>query len=213
MTRPVNPFCRSRNSGRQVGCGFVVVPSWVPPEETKPAPMPLLRVQAFVNTWESDRRTDVLADAGDAGRWLAAAGIVPAGTAIADDGLRRSRDVREAIRALLVHNEGAAPPSAEQLRPLRDLPDGGRFDLNVGADGQVGLGPVAGDDLDAGLLGLLLVVRDAQVDGTWRRLKACHNDECQWAFYDRSHSRRGTWCDMAVCGNRIKNRNLRERRR
>ncbi len=176
--------------------------------------MPLLRVQAFVNTWESDQRTDVLADVGDAGRWLAAAGIVPAGTAITDDGLRRARDVREAIRALLVHNEGGPRPSAKQLRPLRDLSGGGRFDLDVGTDGQLGLGPVAADgDLDVGLLGLLLVVRDAQADGSWLRLKACHNDECQWAFYDRSHSRRGTWCDMAVCGNRIKNRNLRERRR
>jgi predicted RNA-binding Zn ribbon-like protein len=191
----------------------VALPSWVPLDETKPAPMPLLRVQAFVNTWESDRRTDVLADVDDAGRWLAAAGFVPAGAAITEDGLRRTRDVREGIRALLVHNEGGPRPSAKQLRPLRALANGGRFDLDVEADGALGLGPVAGDDLDAGLLGLLLVVRDAQADGSWRRLKACHNDECQWAFYDRSHSRRGTWCDMAVCGNRIKNRNLRERRR
>jgi predicted RNA-binding Zn ribbon-like protein len=39
----------------------------------------------------------------------------------------------------------------------------------------------------------------------------CANDECRWAFYDRSHSRRGAWCDMATCGNLIKNRNLRAR--
>ena len=56
---------------------------------------------------------------------------------------------------------------------------------------------------------LILIVRDAQRDGSWKRLKACRNDECLWAFYDRSHAGRGAWCDMATCGNRIKNRNLR----
>jgi predicted RNA-binding Zn ribbon-like protein len=62
------------------------------------------------------------------------------------------------------------------------------------------------------LAGLLLIIRDAQRDDTWRRLKACRNPACLWAYYDRSHAGRGAWCDMAVCGNRIKNRNLRSRR-
>ena len=79
--------------------------------------------------------------------------------------------------------------------------------------GQVSLeteapaGRVAG-----GLLGLLLIIRDAQADGSWDRFKLCGNPDCRWAFYDRSHSRRGAWCDMASCGNRLKNRNLRARR-
>jgi len=60
-------------------------------------------------------------------------------------------------------------------------------------------------------LGLLLVVRDAQQQGTWPRLKVCRNPKCRWAFFDRSHARRGAWCDMASCGNMIKNRNFRAR--
>ena len=64
-----------------------------------------------------------------------------------------------------------------------------------------------------GLLALLMVIRDGQRDGTWQRLKACGNPDCRWAFYDRSHSRAGAWCDMATCGNRIKNRRLRQRHR
>ena len=63
-----------------------------------------------------------------------------------------------------------------------------------------------------GLLRLLLIIRDAQADGSWERLKLCGNPDCLWAFYDRSHSRRGAWCDMASCGNRLKNRNFRARR-
>jgi predicted RNA-binding Zn ribbon-like protein len=58
----------------------------------------------------------------------------------------------------------------------------------------------------------LLIIRDARHGGTWARLKACSNRDCRWAFYDRSHTRRGAWCDMAVCGNLIKVRNLRARR-
>jgi predicted RNA-binding Zn ribbon-like protein len=42
---------------------------------------------------------------------------------------------------------------------------------------------------------------------------ACANDDCQWAFYDRSRNHGGTWCDMATCGNKLKNRDFRARRR
>jgi predicted RNA-binding Zn ribbon-like protein len=34
------------------------------------------------------------------------------------------------------------------------------------------------------------------------RMKICGN--CGWLFIDRSKNRSRTWCDMAVCGNRIK---------
>lgn len=34
------------------------------------------------------------------------------------------------------------------------------------------------------------------------RLKICGN--CGWLFLDRSRNRSRTWCDMAVCGNRMK---------
>ncbi len=32
----------------------MTMPSWAPDEEIKPAPMPLLLVQSFVNTWDGD---------------------------------------------------------------------------------------------------------------------------------------------------------------
>lgn len=46
----------------------------------------------------------------------------------------------------------------------------------------------------------------AQLESRWERLKICASDECRWAFYDSSRNRRGTWCQMEACGNRIKNR-------
>jgi predicted RNA-binding Zn ribbon-like protein len=82
----------------------------------------------------------------------------------------------------------------------------------IADDGTVRLVPV-GDSLQARLLALLLIVADAQHDGTWAHLKACANDGCLWAFYDRSRNHGGTWCDMATCGNKLKNRDFRARRR
>jgi predicted RNA-binding Zn ribbon-like protein len=38
------------------------------------------------------------------------------------------------------------------------------------------------------------------------RLRTCGNDRCGWVFLDTSRNGRRRWCDMAVCGNRVKSR-------
>jgi predicted RNA-binding Zn ribbon-like protein len=190
----------------------MIMPAWVPAGERKPAPPPLLLVQSFVNTRDLDLGTDLLADPGPAREWLRRSGLLaPRDTAGAPD-LRTARDVRESIRALLVGNGGGPAPAAGDLRALAALARRSQLRLAIGPAGRVELGPRPGGRLAGGLAGLLLIIRDAQHDGTWARLKACRNHDCRWAFYDRSHTRRGAWCDMAVCGNLIKNRNLRARR-
>ena len=94
---------------------------------------------------------------------------------------------------------------------IRLLAAAARPRLTIDPAGQVELAPRSRDRLENGLAWLLLMIRDAQHDGTWGRLKTCANADCQWACFDRSHSRRGAWCDVASCGNLIKNRNLRAR--
>jgi predicted RNA-binding Zn ribbon-like protein len=186
------------------------LPTWVPVDETKPAPLPLLVVQSFVNTWEADSSTDVLADPVSANQWLRDAGLVHAQN-VEDANLEVVRELREAIRALLVHNGGGDAPGDAELHTLRDLAEMCRMRPAILAAGTVQLRPDEGAGI-GGVAELLLIIRDAQHDGTWRRLKACRNPDCRWAYYDRSHAGRGAWCDMAVCGNRIKNRTLRSRR-
>jgi predicted RNA-binding Zn ribbon-like protein len=191
----------------------VTLPPWVPPQEVKPAPLPLLLVQSFVNTWDADTGTDLLASPDPAAGWLRQAGLIGPGAAVRPAGLRQAREVRESLRALLARNGGGPPPAADQLAPLDALARSGRPRLSVDRSGRMLLGPPPRGSLADGLLGLLLVVRDAQQQGTWPRLKACRNPDCRWAFFDRSHAHRGAWCDMATCGNMIKNRNFRARRR
>jgi predicted RNA-binding Zn ribbon-like protein len=185
---------------------------WAGDAETKTAPWPLARVQALVNTVELPAGPDRLANAADAAPWLVDNGLLTAGACLTADDLELLRAVREALRALLIHNAGGAAPGPRALRALDDVAAGGTARAELDADGGVTLSAF-GDTVRERLVELLLVMRDAQRDGSWSRLKACANDECAWAFYDRSRNRGGTWCDMAECGNKLKNREFRARRR
>jgi predicted RNA-binding Zn ribbon-like protein len=190
----------------------MTMPAWVSELEDKPAPMPLLLVQSFVNTLDRDNDTDRLATDDDARAWLTEAGLLEARAAArtSGDGLNLARQVRESIRALIGHGETELSPA--ELGPLDSLLALAQPPLDITPDGRVRLCAGPADRLADALVILLLIIRDAQTDGSWDRLKLCADPDCRWAFYDRSHSRRGQWCDMASCGNKIKNRNLRARR-
>jgi predicted RNA-binding Zn ribbon-like protein len=185
---------------------------WPGDDEPKPAPEPLVRVQALVNTVERPDGSDRLADPGDARPWLVDNNLLAPTADLTAADLVLVRAVREALRTMLVHNAGGPPPSNRALSVLRTVAAQGIARADVGDAGEVHL-YARGDSVHERLLELLLVIRDAQRDGSWARLKACANDECQWAFYDRSRNHGGTWCEMAVCGNKLKNREFRARRR
>lgn len=185
---------------------------WLGDAEAKPAPDPLRRVQALINTvdWESGR--DRLATAGDAEPWLVHHDLLGADAAVSADDLRVLIEVREALRAIVIQNTDGTVPEAAVTAPLHAIAADVTLRASVGTDGRVDVAPVGGTVRDR-LAGLLLVVQAAQRDGTWSHLKACANDECRWAFYDRSRNHGGTWCDMSACGNRLKNRDFRARKR
>ncbi len=178
------------------------LPPWYPwPDtETKPSSMPLLLVQAFLNTWDAEKGVDLLADA----EWFVRAGLMDGDAGTSRDELELARTLRESIRDLVESGDA-------DLSPLRKVAASGAPQLTVADGGRLGLAAPSGGLKDA-LFQLLLVIRGAQEDGTWSRLRVCANDECRWAFYDRSKNKQGHWCDMAVCGNRLKNREFRARR-
>ena len=188
-----------------------VAAEWLGDTEAKPAPGPLARIQALVNTLDLESGTDRLARPADAQPWLIAQGLLAPGDSATADQLHTIRELREALRAMLVHNAGGAAPTGEQLAPLSRIADAAAARVQLGSDGTVQVAADTGG-LAGRLLSLLLVVADAQRDGTWAQLKACGNEDCRWAFYDRSRNHGGTWCDMATCGNKLKNREFRARR-
>ena len=187
-------------------------PHWLGDAESKPAPEPLSRIQALVNTVELPDGPDRLGDPAVAQPWLVATGLLSPDSDLRPDDLALVRGVREGLRAMLVHNAGGPQPTAGAFAPLRDVATDGTARAELDENGEILL-TAAGDSVPARLIELLLIIRDAQRDGSWSRLKACGNDECQWAFYDRSRNHGGTWCDMSSCGNMLKNREFRARKR
>jgi predicted RNA-binding Zn ribbon-like protein len=155
----------------------------------KAAPEPLREVQLFLNSVDLEHDTDWLPE------WLDERGL--AGE------LERARTLREALRALVLANNGAAVD-----QPALELVNGAaeRLSLRVGPDAGLHVGG-GRDALD----GVVSIALGAMLDGSWPRLKACRN--CCWSFYDYSPNRSATWCSMQLCGNRTKTRAYRRRRR
>lgn len=165
----------------------------------------------FVNTRDLEAGTDELPDAPALARWLAAHGLhADASRSVRHGDHAEALALREALRGvLLAHNGGPADPAAAAI--LDRTAERGALGVRFTPDGATELAPR--DPGFAGVLaGLLVPVALASADGAWGRVKACRDDACEWAFYDRSRNRSGRWCDMAVCGNRTKVRNYRSRR-
>ena len=186
--------------------------SWPGDDESKPAPGALRLVQALVNTVERPDGSDRLAETADATPWLVDNDLLAVGATPTGGDLDLVRGVREALRALLIHNAGGPAPPDSALAPLREIASTGTARACLADDGKIQLA-ATGDGVRDRLVDVLLIVRDAQRDGTWALLKACANDECQWAFYDKSRNHGGTWCEMSSCGNKLKNRAFRARSR
>jgi predicted RNA-binding Zn ribbon-like protein len=190
------------------------LPTWYPdPDEAKPAPMPLLRVQAFLNTVDLEQDVDRLADPGAARDWLIDAGLIGSDLPVSEVELAAAREVRDCLRSLLEADGDGDSVQAEDLEALRKLAAEHSARLTVVDGGGLEIECARADTLGDGLFELLLIIRGAQEDGSWSRLKMCANPDCQWVFFDRSRNQQGSWCSMAVCGNRLKNRELRARRR
>jgi predicted RNA-binding Zn ribbon-like protein len=174
------------------------------------APGELELVRSFVNTYDADEETDALAGVSGAGAWLDAQDL-PGAASLDDEGRSRLVAVREALRALLHANNSGEPSPRGALETLNDQSSEAALGLRFEPDGAELVSTCGG--VDSAIAELLARVHEAMRDGTWPRLKACPADDCQWAFYDHSRNRSGTWCTMGECGNRAKARAFRERQR
>jgi predicted RNA-binding Zn ribbon-like protein len=173
------------------------------PGGREPAPGRLRIVQAFVNTNDIEGGTDEFSTPNALANWFRTSGLVRSHVRVGRNDPARVVELREALRALLLANNGGKlDRQAQQV--LDQAAIGARFTVRFGSQQpQAALEPTATDV--AGALGALLAIAfDAMQDGTWYRLKACRRDACRWAFYDHSNARAGVWCSMSICGNRTK---------
>jgi len=180
--------------------------------EYKFAPVPLLAVQALANTFAFEPEEERLLNPESARAWLVESELATPTVVVGEGEFRRLVDFRAVVRDMLDANltgelndeTATAFERFAREHPVRlSSPEPGHLDLDLEPARSV-------DEFIGQIVGISY---RAQVTGEWQRLKVCASDECRWAFYDASRNRSGTWCQMEICGNKIKNRAYRQRRR
>ncbi len=170
------------------------------PGGREPAPGALALVQDLVNTVDREHGPDLLDDAAGLREWLDRRDLAPGAVVSAAD-LRHAREVREALRALLLANNGGADAPAARV-VIEATAQRAGLEVRLPPGGAALIPVSRGVD---GALGAVVAAATVAIwDGTWQRLKACPRNNCHWAFYDRSTNASATWCSMAVCGGREK---------
>ena len=70
-------------------------------------------------------------------------------------------------------------------------------------------GPAAEESLDFPLWVLARAASQLMLSRHANQIRACGNPECRWLFLDTSKNHTRRWCDMKICGNRMKARRFR----
>jgi predicted RNA-binding Zn ribbon-like protein len=175
------------------------------------APGDLEQVRAFVNTRQIGHNIERLSDPAALADWLTERGLAAGGLRATRTDLAHAVELREALRSVLAAHTGGDGAPASAIRELDAASRRARLALRFADDGGAVLVP-SSPGVNGALGRLLAIVHDAIAQGTWTRLKACRETDCEWAFYDHTKNRSGAWCSMEGCGNRAKARAYRERR-
>jgi predicted RNA-binding Zn ribbon-like protein len=183
----------------------------IEPGRRPKAPGQLELLQRFVNSYNHDfpREWDRIGTPQRARAWLRQKRLVAPGDRVSDADAARLRELREAIRALVMANHGDEPPAAA-TDIIRKASRAAQLSVAIDDTGRTALEP-ARRGVDGAVATLLGILHEAQLGGQWPRLKGCR--QCGYAFFDRSKNRSAAWCAMSICGNRTKNRAYYRRRR
>jgi predicted RNA-binding Zn ribbon-like protein len=180
--------------------------------------MDLLWAELINSDWHDYRGSGAREDRLENGPWLRAflerAGC-PSDTLPSPGEREALRGLRTLLRGLLEAFRAGRPlpvdgllelnrilAEAPVIRRLERTPAGARLATVPGAQG---LRPLLGE-IAASFARLL-------VEGDPARVKVCANPDCGWVIYDESRNLSRRWCDAAECGNLIKVRMHRQRRR
>ena len=175
------------------------------------APGRLELLQRFINSYNHDLplEWDRIGTPKRAQAWLRQKRLVAAGDRISDVDAARLRELREAVRALAIANQGGQSGAAA-ADVIRRVSAAAQLSVVIDDTGRTALEP-AGRGIDGAVATLLGILHEAQLTGHWSRMKGCR--QCGYAFFDRSKNRSAAWCAMSICGNRTKNRAYSRRRR
>ena len=137
------------------------------------------------------------------------------GANAADRVLRECRELREALADLFYARLDGREPARAQLRILD------RFYKSLSERQQLTWREphlqweitVAETAADFPLWLLVCAASDLSLSTEMEKLRACGDPECRWLFLDTSKNHTRRWCDMKVCGNRMKARRFKAQRK
>jgi predicted RNA-binding Zn ribbon-like protein len=166
-------------------------------------------VRDFVNTLDFETGIDQISSPDELAMWFSEQGLVDDLVEPTEPELVDALAVREAIRELLLANNGVAADTDAASKTLEEAGRKARLGVRF-ENGHPVLAPE--DDGARGAIGrVVATVAELAPTDEWKRLKTCRDETCRVAFYDQSRNRSRAWCSMEVCGNRDKQRGYRER--
>jgi predicted RNA-binding Zn ribbon-like protein len=189
-------------------------------------------VNSLDNRFRQDGPVELLANYGDLLRFLAETqllstrqarlllkGVDPGAAARA---LQSAKELREATAAVFYGSVDGHPPAPADIRTLerhflsahrhRELQWGDPSTQN--SNGRPGIAWTWGRfETEAALPVWMLsqAASDLMMSEEIGWVRACGVDTCRWLFLDTSKNHTRRWCDMKVCGNRMKARRFQAR--
>ena len=146
------------------------------------------------------------------GAWMSKRGLLFTSAKITPAMFEAALDLRKSVRDYLQRDPAVRRKDRDVTRGLNRALKLFPLVAEARDDGGTVLRPARSDAL-AGLSAVVAELHEGSINGTLDRLKMCASEECRRVFFDRSKPATRRWCMSSLCGNRVKTRAYRERRR
>jgi len=129
--------------------------------------------------------------------------------------LSECRELREAIAEVFYAGLDGCAPSAAALKTLERQFQAARAHRKLSWNQSRLKWDWAGAETEAALPLWLLALSASRlmISEEMRKVRACGSPECRWLFLDTSKNHTRRWCDMKICGNRMKARRFKAHQR
>jgi predicted RNA-binding Zn ribbon-like protein len=122
--------------------------------------------------------------------------------------------LRESVAECLYSKMDGRLPKSTSLATLEDFYRQTRLNqFAVWKNGHLDWAWPGSSPVDLPLWILTLIAWELLESPLVRHVKSCGNPTCRWLFLDTSKNHTRRWCDMRVCGNRMKGERFRSQRR
>lgn len=148
--------------------------------------------------------------------WLRQANLTPAGvTEVRPSGslLRAAHALRDTIRTLLETRKAGKQADLSDLNAFLAAAQS-RPRLSWTKSRTIAMETIRPVDTAEQVLALLAIkAAELFAHADFRRIRRCDDPTCVHWFYDQTRPGRRRWCSMATCGNRLKVKTYRRRRK